>query len=95
MSLTVRALHCYQIDDIFLQAYDEAGSLAADWVAWELQADGHHLREMHFDGGDVVIESAPMLVCSPSIWLSVGLPESVCLRTVPGKFQELCGITCG
>jgi FkbM family methyltransferase len=52
----MKQLHCYQIDGISLLAYDEAGSQAADWVAWELQADAYRLREMHFDKGDVVID---------------------------------------
>ena len=49
-------LHHYQIDGIFLQVYDEATSLAADWVAGELQADHYRLRGMHFDEGDIVID---------------------------------------
>jgi len=52
----VRRLHCYQIDGVSLRVYDEANSLAADWVAWELQADDYHLRHMSFDEGDVVID---------------------------------------
>jgi len=49
-------LNRYQIDGILLQAYDEATSLAANWVASELQADDYHLRDMHFDEGDIVID---------------------------------------
>jgi FkbM family methyltransferase len=54
--LIVRVLHRYQIDDISLLAYDEAGSQAADWVAQELQADRYRLRDRHFNEGDVVID---------------------------------------
>lgn len=52
----MRTLHRYQIDDISLLAYDEAGSQSANWVAWELQADDYHLRGMRFEEGDVVID---------------------------------------
>ena len=52
----MRVLHRYQIDDISLLAYDEAGSQAADWVAQELQADRYRLRDRHFNEGDVVID---------------------------------------
>jgi FkbM family methyltransferase len=52
----VRALHRYRIDGVSLLAYDEVHSQAADWVAWELQADEYRLREIHFAEGDVVID---------------------------------------
>ena len=52
----MRVLHRYEIDRVSLMAYDEAGSQAANWVAWELQADSYRLRDMHFDEGDVVID---------------------------------------
>jgi FkbM family methyltransferase len=52
----VRTLHRYQIDGISLLAYDEADSQAANWVAWELQADDYRLRDMRFGDGDVVID---------------------------------------
>jgi FkbM family methyltransferase len=52
----VRVLHRHQIDGISLLAYDESGSMSADWVAWELQADEYRLTRMHFDKGDVVID---------------------------------------
>jgi FkbM family methyltransferase len=52
----VRVLHRYRIDGVSLLAYDEAHSNAADWVAWELQADEYGLREIPFDEGDVVID---------------------------------------
>lgn len=52
----MRVLHRYQIDDISLLAYDEAGSKAANWVACELQADLYRLRDAQFDEGDVVID---------------------------------------
>ena len=54
--LIVRVLHRYQIDDISLLAYDDAGSQAADWVARELQADRYRLRDANFDEGDIVID---------------------------------------
>ena len=46
----------YQIDDVSLFVYDEAGSQAGQWVAWELQKDDYCVRDMHFDDGDVVID---------------------------------------
>jgi FkbM family methyltransferase len=52
----VRVLHQYQIDDISLMVYDEAGSQSADWVAWELQDDVYRLRDLHFNEDDVVID---------------------------------------
>ena len=52
----MRTLHRYQIDGISLLAYDDADSQAANWVAWELQADDYRLRDMRFGEGDVVID---------------------------------------
>jgi FkbM family methyltransferase len=52
----VRELHCYQIDGVFLQAYDEPMSASADWIASELQRDDYHLRDIRFDEGDIVID---------------------------------------
>ena len=46
----------YQIDDVSLFAYDEAGSQAGQWVACELQKDDYRIRDMSFDDGDVVID---------------------------------------
>src|SRR5262249_44449168 len=46
----------YEIDGISLLAYDEAGSQAANRVAWELRADHYRLRQMKFDEGDVVVD---------------------------------------
>lgn len=52
----MRSLHRYQIDGISVLVFDEAESQAANWVAWELQADDYGLRKMQFDPGDVVID---------------------------------------
>ena len=52
----MRSLHRYQIDGISVLVFDEAESQAANWVAWELQADDYGLRKMQFDRGDVVID---------------------------------------
>jgi FkbM family methyltransferase len=52
----MRTLHRYQIDGISLLAYDDADSQAANWVAWELQADDYRLRDIRFGEGDVVID---------------------------------------
>src|SRR5262245_63773557 len=52
----MRTLHHYQIDDVSLVAYDEAGSLSSTWVARELQADDYGLRDMRFEEGDVVVD---------------------------------------
>ena len=52
----MRVLSHYQIDDVSLFVYDEAGSQAGQWVAWELQKDDYCVRDMHFDDGDVVID---------------------------------------
>jgi len=46
----------YEIDDVSLFVYDEAGSQAGQWVAWELQKDDYGVRDMYFDDGDVVID---------------------------------------
>ena len=53
---SMRTLHHYQIDDISLVAYDEAGSQSSTWVARELQADDYGLRDMRFEEGDVVVD---------------------------------------
>ena len=54
--LAVKEAHQYDINGISIAVYDEVGSLAADWVAWEMQADDYRLREIHFDEGDIVID---------------------------------------
>ena len=82
----VRVLHRYQIDGISLLAYDEAGSQAADWVAWELQADRYRLRDMHFDEGDVVIDIGAHIGLF-SIYLAKRWPflKVFAFEAVPGK----------
>ena len=52
----MKSLHRYQIDDVFVVAYDEDGSRAVDWVAWELQADHYRLKGIDFRHGDIVID---------------------------------------
>ena len=52
----MKSLHRYQIDDVFVLAYDEYNSRAVDWVAWELQADHYHLRSIDFREDDIVID---------------------------------------
>lgn len=52
----MRVLHRYNIHGISLNAYDEADSMSADWVAWELMADDYRLKRMQFDEGDIVVE---------------------------------------
>ena len=52
----MRVLHRYNIHGISINAYDEANSMSANWVAWELLADDYRLKRMHFDEGDIVVE---------------------------------------
>lgn len=46
----------YQIGNIGLFAYDQVDSMAAQWVAWELERNEYGLDSMHFVDGDVVID---------------------------------------
>ena len=52
----MRVLHQFIIDGISILAYDECESQSAQWVAWELQEDDYHLREMSFAKGDIVVD---------------------------------------
>jgi len=52
----VNVLHRCEIDGISILAYDGAMSQSVDWITSELRTDDYHLRQMHFNEGDVVVD---------------------------------------
>lgn len=52
----MRTLSSYTIDGVTLVAYDQADSLAAQWVTWELQRDDYRIQDLRLDYGDIVID---------------------------------------